>query len=126
MKHLLFIFLFLFSGLVRADLLCLPAEYGGDGLDLTVGTTTSGTWYAWNCVSTATANRIQLVAPEGIVIVKGHKPSAACAAAGFNPFVEFNKIYSLCYGYTAEEKVKFNRLLKSLETAKSKLPTSYP
>jgi len=123
MKILIALFLVVFSTLASAfD--CMAIEYGGDGRDLTVGTTTSGTWYVWNCVNKNYTPPIGI--PEGFVIVSGHKPSATCAAAGLNPFINFTDMYSKCTGFTAEEKVKYNRLLKSLETAKAKLPKEYP
>ena len=123
MKKLLGILLVLISGGARADFLdCTPIEWGGSGQEYTVGTTTSGTWYVWNCKLAS-----GMIKPNGVVVVKGHKPSTGCLilTSTTNIFVDASKIYSSCVSQTEEEKVKYARLIKSLQTQKTKLPKTW-
>jgi hypothetical protein len=113
MKKLLVLILFLLPAASDAALLCTPIEWGGTGTDYAVGTTTSGTWYVWNC----SVNGILI--SQGRIIVKGHKPSLTCLSAIINPFVFVDE---KCNAVDPEQIVRYNRLLKSLETAKGNLP----
>jgi len=110
MKTLLAL-LFLLPALAQAE--CFPIEWGGSGTSYTVGTTTSGTWYVWNCFEDG-----KLI-PRGRVLVSGHRPSAACLATLVTPFVSID---DRCTNVTENEVIRFNRLLKSMRTAQAKLP----
>lgn len=112
MKRSLLCFLFLFPVTATAfD--CLPVEWGGDGTSYFVGSTTSGTWYAWNCTVAGALKA------NGAVIVSGYKPSMVCLSSIVLPFTDIER---KCSTVTPETSVKYNRLLRSLETAKGKLP----
>ena len=113
MKKLLAAFLLSFPILSQAAFLCVPVEWGGDGTSYTVGTTTSGTWYVWNCQVNGK------FISQGMVIVAGHKPSLTCLSSIINPFIS---VTEKCFTVAPEEVPKFNRLKKSLDTARSKLP----
>jgi hypothetical protein len=92
---------------------CIPIEWGGSGTSYTVGTTTSGTWYVWNCFEDG-----KLV-PKGRVIVSGHRPSATCLAAIINPFIAVDE---KCNSINEDEIIRYTRLQKSAKTAQAKLP----
>jgi len=103
--------LFLLPALAQAK--CFPIEWGGSGTSYTVGTTTSGTWYVWNCFEEG-----KLI-PAGRVIVAGHRPSATCLTSVVNPFVNMDMA---CSTVDEKEAILYKRLLKSKETAQTKLP----
>lgn len=113
MRRLYFSFIFaLLAGNAHAE--CWPIEWGGVGTSYTVGTTTSGTWYVWNCKDAK--GKLQ---GTGRIIVAGHAPTAGCLATIINPFIATD---GACWTVTEEEVTKYNRLLKSMQTAMSKLP----
>jgi hypothetical protein len=112
MKRLFLCFSLFFSFSAQAfD--CLPIEWGGDGTSYFVGSTTSGTWYAWNCT---VAGKLKA---NGTVIVSGYKPTMSCLSAIVLPFTDVER---RCEADVPELAVKKTRLLRSLLTAQGKLP----